>query len=57
MIDSETIKQCPFCEELLCLTSDAEINGGEAFLECPTCGLRFKIEGFDESPVEIKGKL
>lgn len=30
-------------------------NGGEPYLECSTCGLRFKAEGFDEHPEEITG--
>ena len=50
---SDSIKRCPFCEEPLVIVSDDK-NNGEPYFECATCGLRFKIEGFEESPVEIR---
>lgn len=50
---SDSIKLCPFCEEPLAVFQD-DINNGEPYFECPTCGLRFKIEGFEENPVEIR---
>lgn len=49
------IKLCPFCESTMMLFED-ETNDGKPYLECPTCGLKFKLEGFNEKPVEIKGK-
>ena len=30
------------------------LNNGKPYLECPTCGLRFQIEGFPENPQEIR---
>lgn len=48
------IKSCPFCESVLFIIEDDK-NNGKPYLECPNCGLRFEIEGFDEKPVEIKG--
>ena len=50
---SDSIKRCPFCEEPLVIVSDDK-NNGEPYFECATCGLLFKIEGFEESPVEIR---
>lgn len=47
------LKLCPFCESPMIIIQD-EKNNGEPYFECPTCGLRFKIEGFDDSPAEIK---
>lgn len=53
---SETkIKLCPLCESFLTIVQD-DFNNGEPYLECPNCGLRFEVEGFDESPKEIKAK-
>lgn len=49
----ENFKLCPFCESPMYLVENDE-NNGEPYLECSTCGLRFKVEGFDESPTEIK---
>ncbi len=50
---SAEIKLCPFCESPMMLISD-ETKQIKPYLECSTCGLRFKIDGFDEKPVEIK---
>lgn len=50
---SEEIKRCPFCEDPLVIIQDDK-NNGEPYLECATCGLRFKLEGFEEKPVEIR---
>ncbi|MCH5296357.1 MAG: hypothetical protein J1E85_01675 [Ruminococcus sp.] len=50
---SDSIKLCPFCEEPLVIVQDDK-NNGEPYLECATCGLRFKLEGFEENPVEIR---
>lgn len=47
------IKLCPFCESPMILVQDDE-NIATPYLECSTCGLKFKLEGFDENPVEIK---
>lgn len=47
------LKLCPFCESPMLLIQDDK-NNGEPYFECSTCGLKFKIEGFDEKPVEIK---
>ncbi len=47
------LKLCPFCESPMLLIQDDK-NNGEPYLECSTCGLKFKIEGFEETPVEIK---
>ena len=52
-MNSDKIKLCPFCESPITLVQDDK-NNGEPYLECLTCGLRFKYEGFDENPVEIK---
>lgn len=49
----ENIKVCPFCESPMMLVENKEICD-KPYLECSTCGLRFKTEGFDENPVEIK---
>lgn len=49
----EKIKFCPFCESPMMLVQD-EKNENKPYLECVTCGLRFKLEGFDEKPIEIK---
>lgn len=46
-------KLCPFCESEMTIVQD-ENNNGEPYLECPACGLRFKTEGFDKNPIEIK---
>lgn len=54
-MNSDTLKLCPFCESPMVLIQN-EHNNCEPYLECSTCGLRFKLEGFDESPVEIKEK-
>ncbi len=48
----EDIKLCPFCESPMMIIDD-EKCGEEPYLECSNCGLRFKIEGFDEKPMEI----
>lgn len=50
---SEKIKFCPYCECPMMLVQD-ERNNGEPYFECSNCGLSFKIEGFDEKPVEVK---
>lgn len=52
-MNSNELKLCPFCESPMILIED-KINNGEPYLECSTCGLRFKLEGFKENPVEIK---
>lgn len=52
-MSSDKIKLCPFCESQMTVVED-EKNNGEPYLECSICGLRFKIDGFNENPVEIK---
>lgn len=52
-MSSGNLKFCPFCESPMLLIQDDK-NNGEPYFECATCGLKFKIEGFDEKPVEIK---
>ena len=47
------IKLCPFCESTM-VGYEADEKVGEPYFECPTCGLRFRQEGFDTAPVEIK---
>ena len=49
----EDIKLCPFCESPMMVVED-EKNGGEPYYECSNCGLRFKTEGFNEKPVEVR---
>lgn len=46
-------KICPLCQSTLIIVQDDKSNENSYF-ECPTCGLRFKTEGFEEEPVEIK---
>lgn len=46
-------KECPFCASNMMYVQDDK-NNGEPYYECMTCGLKFKIDGFDENPVEIK---
>ncbi|MCD8025705.1 MAG: hypothetical protein LUF33_01905 [Clostridiales bacterium] len=46
-------KLCPFCESQMILIQDDK-NNGKPYLECATCGLKFKLEGFEENPVELK---
>lgn len=50
---ADEYKICPFCESPMVLVTDDK-NNGEPYLECSTCGLKFKLEGFNENPVEIK---
>ncbi len=52
-MNSSENKLCPFCESAMVIIQD-DNNGGKPYLECPTCGLRFKIEGFEDNPVELK---
>ena len=53
IMSKSELKLCPFCESPMLLIQDNK-NNGEPYFECSTCGLKFKIEGFDEKPVEIK---
>lgn len=46
-MNSENNKLCPFCESEMMIIQD-NLNNGKPYLECPTCGLRFQIEGFPE---------
>lgn len=48
-MNSENNKLCPFCESEMMIIQD-NLNNGKPYLECPTCGLRFQIEGFPENP-------
>lgn len=50
-----SIKLCPFCESQMIICQDDNIINNEPYLECSTCGLKFKVEGFEKNPVEIKG--
>ena len=52
ILKDEELKLCPFCESLLMLMQDGH-NGGVPYLECRTCGLRFRTDGFHEKPVEL----
>lgn len=52
-MNSENNKLCPFCESEMMIIQD-NLNNGKPYLECPTCGLRFQIEGFPENPQEIR---
>ena len=45
---SENNKLCPFCESEMMIIQD-NLNNGKPYLECPTCGLRFQIEGCTEN--------
>lgn len=46
-------KICPLCQSTLIIVQNDKSNENSYF-ECPTCGLRFKTEGFEKEPVEIK---
>lgn len=50
------LKLCPFCESPM-VAFDADEKIAEPYLECPTCGLRFKQENFDKAPCEIKAEI
>lgn len=52
-MNGENNKLCPFCESEMMIIQD-NLNNGKPYLECPTCGLRFQIEGFPENPQEIR---
>ena len=52
-MNSENNKLCPFGESEMMIIQD-NLNNGKPYLECPTCGLRFQIEGFPENPQEIR---
>lgn len=52
-MNTDKMKLCPFCESPMIMVQD-DRNNGKPYLECSTCGLRFKEEGFSENPVELK---